>query len=292
MIEIRHQIWQILEVGYSNLKSNAAATEIEELDDQGLLVLSYPRPLIFVVVLLNLVQEELLGLVVVGSQVVGHKAVLVDLLDTFDEGTLQAKYAILDAFDQLFALNIEIQSYLRRIEKRIAMAASLEPQMNERLNHILIDDPELSILLHLLFEGLVVHFAVRHYDGVVLQVELEAHHVFCVLDVQNLQDLLANGKLVELSDVYHHVLVGVVRLAAASSHGLAELAPGLALLAQLAAYLTHEVEVVVSLVANLADVLAVIDVQIEGQLNGLSQIRSLIIEIEVLQSWLAALQIV
>lgn len=147
MVEIRHQIWQIIQIGDSDLKCNRTTIEVQELDDERLLGLGDPRPSLQVpIILLNLIEIVFLGILLLKFEILVVGILLaMEIFDTLGEFFLEAQNSILNALDEFLALDVEIQGHLWWREQRITVAIGLEPEMDHRLDHILINDSESSI---------------------------------------------------------------------------------------------------------------------------------------------------
>ena len=108
-----------------------------------------------------------------------------------------------------------------------------------------------------MLDHLWVFFVVFWYfDRKVLQVKLQAHHILRHLYIQYLEHLLPDVKLlvggqVALDATSTTVFVSLARVGGfdAGTSRLAELAPCLAVLAELAANLAHQIQVIICLVA-------------------------------------------
>lgn len=183
------------------------------------------------------------------------------------------------------------------------MASGFEPQVNHGFDHALVDYAESLVRLYLLDHVRVLLLVLWQCDRIVLQIKLEAHHILCLLDIQDLKDLLSNVQLIVLlqrrrgTSALQRVRIRVpCRVRGFETWAavvvLAELTACLASLAQLTANLTHQVKVLVRLLTvgacRLLTQRRVYLIHVKRQLNRLTQIRELIVAIEFLELRLAA----
>lgn len=142
---------------------------------------------------------------------------------SLSKAVLQAQDPALDALYNLLAGNVEVERDLGREKQRVSMAISSQLEVNDTLNHALVDHAEPSIRLYLLI-------VLSAMDRAVTEVKLEAEHVLSLPHAANLRHLITQGQLVVLcwSNVARFVSCLCLR------H---ELEAGAALLGELRAYL-------------------------------------------------------
>jgi len=107
LVEVGHQIWQVAQLRHCYLQTYRLTLVINEFYNESLLRLSYPRTSVVGVHLLNLVHIELLYLIWDIFDVFWWIQVWLVPLYSFAKLAFEPQKSILNAFDDLLALNLK-----------------------------------------------------------------------------------------------------------------------------------------------------------------------------------------